>query len=55
MTTTTPLDAARVEEFAGEVFGLYSGGMLTFMIDIGHRTGLFTAASEGPATRAARR
>src|SRR5437879_11579900 len=51
MTATIPqLDTARVEEFAGELFGLYVGGMLTFMIDIGHRTGLFAAAAEGPAT-----
>jgi SAM-dependent methyltransferase len=50
MTTTTPLEASRIEEFAGELFGLYTGGMLTFMIDIGHRTGLFEAAAAGPAT-----
>ena len=44
------LDEARVEAFAGRLFELYTGGMLTFMIDIGHRTGLFAAAAAGPAT-----
>jgi SAM-dependent methyltransferase len=52
MTTTTPteLDGARIEQFAGQLFGLCTGGMLTFMVDLGYRTGLFTAAAEGPAT-----
>src|SRR5581483_2585501 len=55
MTTTeaphpTELDPAAVGEFAGRMFGAYGGGMLAFMIDLGHRTGLFVAAAEGPAT-----
>jgi SAM-dependent methyltransferase len=50
--TTGTLDEARVEAFAGRLFELYTGGMLTFMIDIGHRTGLFAAAAAGPATSA---
>ena len=29
-TTTTPLDTARIEQFAGEIFGLYTGGMFIF-------------------------
>ena len=29
---------------------IYTGSMLNYMIDIGHRTGLFTAAAAGPAT-----
>ena len=29
---------------------IYTGSMLNYMIDIGHRTGLFTAAARGPAT-----
>jgi SAM-dependent methyltransferase len=49
---TGQLDEARVEAFAGRLFELYTGGMLTFMIDIGHRTGLFAAAAAGPATSA---
>ena len=44
------LDPERVEAFAGRLFELYTGGLLTFMVDIGHRTGLFTAAAAGPAT-----
>jgi SAM-dependent methyltransferase len=49
---TATLDPARVEAFAGRLFELYTGGMLTFMVDIGHRTGLFAAAAAGPATSA---
>jgi SAM-dependent methyltransferase len=48
--TEMTLDEARVEAFAGRLFELYTGGMLTFMVDIGHRTGLFAAAAAGPAT-----
>jgi len=48
--TGATLDEARVEAFAGRLFELYTGGMLTFMVDIGHRTGLFAAAAAGPAT-----
>jgi SAM-dependent methyltransferase len=44
------LDKARVEAFAGRILGLYTDGMLTYLIDIGHRTGLFTALAAGPAT-----
>jgi SAM-dependent methyltransferase len=47
-----PLDPARVEAFAGRLFELYTGGLLTFLVDIGHRTGLFAAAAAGPATSA---
>lgn len=50
--TTTPdnVDPDAVEAFAGQVFSFYTGGMLTFMIDIGQRTGLFTALTDRPAT-----
>ena len=50
--TELTLDKARVEAFAGRLFELYTGGLLTFLVDIGHRTGLFTAAAAGPATSA---
>ena len=53
MTTTetpTELDPAAVGEFAGRIFGAYGQGMLAFMVDLGHRTGLFDAAVRGPAT-----
>jgi SAM-dependent methyltransferase len=46
------LDPERVEAFAGRLFELYTGGLLTFLVDIGHRTGLFAAAAAGPATSA---
>ena len=60
LTGTTPqaavtgagaaVDPADVEEFIGRVMSFYTGSMLTYMIDIGHRTGLFPAAARGPAT-----
>jgi hypothetical protein len=50
--TPRPLDEAKVEAFAGHLLELYSGGMLTFLVDIGHRTGLFAALATGPATSA---
>jgi SAM-dependent methyltransferase len=50
--TELTLDEARVEAFAGRLFELYTGGLLTFLVDIGHRTGLFAAAADGPATSA---
>ena len=50
MTETATLDEARVEEFAGELLGHYTSGMVTLMIDLGHRTGLLAAAAEGTAT-----
>lgn len=50
MTDTTAIDPARIEEFCGRVMTLYTGSMLTYMIDLGHRTGLFPAAARGPAT-----
>src|SRR5918996_3530795 len=50
--TSRPLDEAKVEAFAGRLLELYTGGLLTFLVDIGHRTGLFAAAAAGPATSA---
>lgn len=44
------LDESLVEEFAGELIAHYTSGMVTLMVDMGHRTGLFEAAAEGPAT-----
>ena len=42
--------AAETEAFLGQLVAIYTGSMLTYMIDIGHRTGLFTAAAAGPAS-----
>src|SRR3989442_11868325 len=52
MTTTSneTLDPAAIEEFAGRIFGLLTGSMITYMIDLGHRVGLFDAVAEGPGT-----
>jgi len=50
--TPRPLDEAKMEAFAGRLLELYTGGMLTFLVDIGHRTGLFAALATGPATSA---
>ncbi|TCK22855.1 class I SAM-dependent methyltransferase [Pseudonocardia endophytica] len=49
-TDAAPVDRKKVRAFARHLFGVYTHGALSYMIDIGHRTGLFTAASEGPAT-----
>jgi SAM-dependent methyltransferase len=49
-TTPTMFDPARAEAFGGRLMGILSGSLLSAMIDIGHRTGLFVAAAEGPAT-----
>jgi 2-polyprenyl-3-methyl-5-hydroxy-6-metoxy-1,4-benzoquinol methylase len=49
-TTEVTIDPEQVEEFAGRLLSLYTGSMLTYMIDIGHRTGLFAAAARGFAT-----
>lgn len=51
-TSVDALDQERVNEFALRIFGLYANGLLTYMIDLGHRTGLFTAAAHGEATSA---
>jgi SAM-dependent methyltransferase len=52
-TDTAAIDPAKVEQFLGQLVSIYTGSMLNYMIDIGHRTGLFTAATTGPATSAA--
>lgn len=44
------LDRALVQEFARKLFGLYTSGILTLMVDIGHRTGLFGALAQGAGT-----
>jgi len=41
------LDKALVQQFARKLFGLYTSGMLTLMVDIGQRTGLFGALQGG--------
>jgi winged helix-turn-helix protein/methyltransferase family protein len=48
-TTDAPIDAA-TEQFLGRLMDLYAGSMLTYMIDLGHRTGLLAAAAVGRGT-----
>ena len=45
-------DPAKVEQFLAQLVSIYTGSMLNYMIDIGHRTGLFAAAARGSATSA---
>lgn len=46
------VDRARVKEFANRLLDIYTGGVLTYMIEVGEATGLFTAAAKGPASSA---
>jgi SAM-dependent methyltransferase len=51
MTTTELIpDETAIEAFAGRLLGLLTGGMLAYMIDLGHRTGLFDTLAAGPGT-----
>src|SRR5689334_2591464 len=43
-------EAEQAEAFLGRLISIYAGSMLSYMIDIGHRTGLFTALSGAPRT-----
>jgi SAM-dependent methyltransferase len=45
-------DPDRTRAFGDKLLGLLTGGMLTMLIGIGYRTGLFEAAARGPATSA---
>lgn len=40
------------DDFSGRLLAVYTGAMVTMLIDIGHRTGLFEAVAEGPGTSA---
>ena len=44
------MDKQRVQDFARKLFGFYTGGLLTLMVHVGHRTGLFEALAKGPGT-----
>ncbi|HET9441897.1 MAG TPA: hypothetical protein VFO65_01170 [Acidimicrobiales bacterium] len=51
--TGATIDEQAAEEFAGRLFGLLTGAALSYLVDIGHRTGLFeAAAAAGPVTSA---
>ncbi len=44
------IDVQQARQFAGQLMGLYTGGILSLMVDIGYKTGLFDAAAKGPGT-----
>ncbi len=46
-TTETAFDSAKAEAFGGHMMSILAGSLLSSMVDIGHRTGLFAAAAEG--------
>jgi SAM-dependent methyltransferase len=48
MSTSTELDAAKTEEFAGRVVGLLNNAMLGLMVSVGYRTELFDRMAELP-------
>ena len=51
MTNTThTFDPAKAEAFAGRLMPILAGGIQSYLVDLGARTGLFAAAAEGPAT-----
>ena len=50
VTAQETMDGQEVEQFLGKLMSIYTGSMLSYMIDIGDRTGLFAAAARGPAT-----
>ena len=51
--TTTEMDQAKVEEFAGRMVGVLKNSTLGLMTSVGHRTGLFdTLATLPPSTSA---
>ena len=49
-TVPAPFDPEKAAAFGGRILQVLGGGLLSLMVDIGHRTGLFAAASEGWAT-----
>ena len=49
-TTETAFDTSKADAFGGRLMSILSGGLLSSMVDIGHRTGLFAAAAQGWAT-----
>jgi SAM-dependent methyltransferase len=51
--TVTELDPARAEAFAGRMVGLLNDGLLSLMVSVGHRTGLFDAMAALPPSTSA--
>lgn len=46
------MDSKRAQQFAVKMSGAYVQAMVTLMVDLGYRTGLFEALAQGPATSA---
>jgi len=46
-TTTTAFDPAKVEALAGRLMSTLTGALVSYMIDLGDRVGLFDAAAAG--------
>jgi len=46
--TTPTLDAAKAEVFAGQMLNTITGGMISLLVSVGHRTGLFDKMAELP-------
>src|SRR5437763_17029573 len=44
------LDQQQLQAFSQQLLQMYRGGMLTFMLALGHQSGLFEAAAKGPAS-----
>jgi len=51
--TTTDLDPARIEAFAGRMGGLLNDALLSLSISLGHQTGLFDTMSSLPPSTSA--
>jgi SAM-dependent methyltransferase len=49
-TDVAPFDPAKAEAFGGRMMAELGGGLLSLMVDVGHRTGLFEALAEGWVT-----
>jgi SAM-dependent methyltransferase len=49
-SAVSEIDEQAIGDFAGRLMGMFTSCMLTYMVDIGHRTKLFDAAAEGPCT-----
>ena len=60
MTTTqettieTPIDPAKIEQFAGKMMGAMNGAGLVFLASIGRHTGLFDKLSDLPPSTSER-
>jgi hypothetical protein len=43
-------DPDLVKQFGGKLLNIYTGGVLTKLIEVGYQVGLFEASKDGPAT-----